>query len=137
MKVVIDASFSAAWFLPDEQSPPAEQILEGAISGRKILCVPSLWDYEMSNLLLMAIRRKRLPAACRTEVLELLASLPIKHRDHPDSLTSERIFDLAQTHSLSAYDAAYLELADRFRCPLITSDAKLQAAAAARTLPTL
>ncbi len=36
----------------------------------------------MSNLVLMAIRRKRLPAACRTEVLEL--------------------FDLAQTHSLLA-----------------------------------
>ena len=50
MKVVIDASFSAAWFLPDEQSPSAEQILEEAIAGRLVLCVPSLWDYEMSNL---------------------------------------------------------------------------------------
>jgi len=41
-----------------------------------------------------------------------------------------RMMSFATRYSLSAYDAAYLELADRLQCPLLTFDAKLLAAAA-------
>ena len=41
------------------------------------------------------------------------------------------LFDIAQRHALTAYDAAYLALALRLRAPLITFDQKLAEAARA------
>ena len=63
--------------------------------------------------------------------MRLLLDLPII----PDPFERSRDFDvtwrLARTHCLSAYDAAYLELAIRMNLPLITLDQKLRLAAEA------
>jgi len=47
------------------------------------------------------------------------------------------IVDLAMKHDLTAYDAAYLDLALRERLPLATLDRKLAAAARAENVPVL
>jgi predicted nucleic acid-binding protein len=49
----------------------------------------------------------------------------------------EILLALARTHRLTAYDAAYLELALRADAPLATLDRKLAAAARAAGVPLL
>ena len=128
-KVVADASFCGAWILPDESSGAAERLLMRAISGAIELVVPALWHYEMLNLLRSAVRRKRLATAEMDLAVEALERVPMKLEDLPGAPARRRILHLAMQFELSAYDAAYLELADRFKIALQTNDAKLKAAA--------
>ena len=128
-KVVADASFCGAWILPDESSGAAERLLTRAISGAIELVVPALWHYEMLNLLRSAVRRKRLATAEMDLAVEALERVPMTLEDLPGAPARRRILHLAMQFELSAYDAAYLELADRFKITLQTNDTKLKAAA--------
>lgn len=125
---VVDASYAAAWVLPDEKSGEAESALKQALEGQITLAAPDLWHYEMCNLLVMACRRGRIVADQIQEGSALLGELPIEFYDHHEALSRRRILIFADRFGLSAYDAAYLELADRLQCPLLTHDAKLEAA---------
>jgi predicted nucleic acid-binding protein len=89
-----------------------------------------LWYYEVGNGLLMAYRRKRITFDQIDGFLTRLKALPI---DAAQQLATEllELPALAQKHSLTNYDAAYLALAMRFRLPLATTDADLLRAAAA------
>jgi predicted nucleic acid-binding protein len=93
------------------------------------LVVPALWHYEMLNLLRSAVRRKRLAAEDLDLAVETLECVPISMEDLPGAPARRRILHLAAQFELSAYDAAYLELADRFKIALLTNDAMLKAAA--------
>ena len=128
-QVVADASYCAAWILSDESSVPAERLLTQAMLGAIELVVPALWHYEMLNLLRSAVRRKRLSADDMDLAVEALECVPMKLEDLPGPPARRRILHLAMQFELSAYDAAYLELADRFKIALRTNDAKLKAAA--------
>ena len=124
MECVLDCSLALAWALPDERSARAEKLLT-QISRQSILLVPALWWYEVSNALTMAQRRHRLAEADSKRVMELYGALPI-HTDVDLSLdTVWRLQTLAQQLSLSAYDAAYLELAQRKGVGLATLDRRL------------
>lgn len=133
--VVADASLSAAWFLKDECSAEAEKVLETLLAGKLIIWIPSLWFYEMSNLLLNAQRAHRMEASGVETALGLFDSLPLK-QDSPDALGCRRIYRFASELHLSAYDATYLELADRLQIPLLSFDRKLVAACHSRGLKT-
>lgn len=84
---------------------------------------------EMANVLIMAERHGRMDAEHAERVLASLLALPIhlEHRE-PQAL-APAILRTARAHRLSAYDAAYLELAMRAGLPLATNDASLRAAA--------
>jgi predicted nucleic acid-binding protein len=112
MDWVIDSSIALAWALPDETSKEAERFLS-RLSIKGILWVPALWWYEMANALLMAQRRKRLTEAERIRLMELYRKLPIRTDGMLDSDIMWRFHTLAVEYDLSAYDAAYLELAQR------------------------
>ena len=130
----VDASVSAAWLLPDEATPATEAALLATATHE--LWVPALWLLEMGNLLLSAQRRKRINAAKRLELVTAAAALRIKVDREPVSLIT--IDALAANCTLSAYDAAYLELALRRGLPLATlDDAMLSAMAIAGVAPAL
>ncbi len=128
-QIVADASFCGAWILADESSGEAERLLGRIISGSVQLVVPALWHYEMLNLLRSAVRRKRLAAEDLDLAVETLERVPMTLEDLPGAPARRRILHLASQFDLSAYDAAYLELADRFKVALETNDTKLKAAA--------
>jgi len=128
-QAVADASFCGAWILADEFSGKAEQLLSLIIQGKLELVVPSLWHYEMNNLLRSAHRRRRLSEEDAREALVTLNQIPLTMEDLPEGPARKRILHLALQFDLSSYDAAYLELADRHKIPLHTADAKLNAAA--------
>jgi predicted nucleic acid-binding protein len=128
-QVVADASLCGAWILADEISDRAEQLLSLILKGSVDLVVPSLWHYEMNNLLRSAHRKKRLTEEDARSALEALQHVPLRIEDLPEAPARRRILHLALQFDLSSYDAAYLELADRLKIPLHTADAKLNAAA--------
>lgn len=128
-RIVADASFCGAWILADEVSEKADLLLNQIMAGKAGLVVPGLWHYEMNNMLRSAVRRKRLSREDAGEALEGLACVPVNLEDMPDSIARKRMLHLALQFNLSAYDAAYLELADRLKVPLFSSDAKLLSAA--------
>ena len=132
---VVDASFSASWFLKDEHSPHAEEILERFLKGSLVLWVPSLWFYEITNLLVTACNRFRIHPSAVEESFDLMDALPLK-TDTPDIVAARRSLRLAQHSDLSAYDAAYLELANRLQIPLLTFDKKLVRACQSHHLET-
>jgi len=127
---VLDASFAASWFLPDEASPATNALLDQVAEA----AVPSLFRHEMRNLTLLAHRRGRMSRAKFREVIAELGAAPIRDCGPGDD---DDIVDLALKHDLTAYDAAYLELALRKRFPLATLDRKLAAAARAEHIPVL
>ena len=125
-RIVLDASITSDWLLDDEFDTRAANALtrlrrDGAV-------VPQLWHYEMRNALLAAERRGRLSRNRTVERLDSLRSLPILTDQEADLQVA---FDLAREHSLSFYDALYLELAKRLKAPLATLDSQLAKAAAA------
>ncbi|HYA91355.1 MAG TPA: type II toxin-antitoxin system VapC family toxin [Thermodesulfobacteriota bacterium] len=125
---VVDSSIALAWALPDETSKEADRFLS-RISIRSILWVPALRWYEIANALLMAQRRKRLGEAERMRLMELYRRLPIRTDMALDSDILWRLHTLAIEYNLSAYDAAYLELAQRRGLGLATVDRTLRFAA--------
>jgi predicted nucleic acid-binding protein len=127
---VLDASFAATWFLPDEVSPATNALLDRLAEA----AVPSLFRHEMRNLALLAHRRGRMSRAKLREVVAELETAPIQERA---SGRDNDIVDLALKHDLTAYDAVYLELALRERLPLATLDKKLAAAARAENIALL
>jgi predicted nucleic acid-binding protein len=128
MHWVVDSSIALAWALPDETSKEADRFLS-RISMKSILWVPALWWYEMANALLMAQRRKRLGEVEKIRLMELYGRLPIRTDVALDSDIVWRLHTLAMEHNLSAYDAAYLELAQRRGLGLATVDRPLRVAA--------
>lgn len=121
---VVDASVSAAWFLPDEATARTEAALQATATHN--VWVPALWLLEVGNLLLSAQRRKRITADKRRELAAAASALHI--RVDREAVTISSLDELASRHGLTAYDAAYLELALRRGLPLATQDAALAAA---------
>jgi predicted nucleic acid-binding protein len=124
--IVIDASATLAWCFPDDASDYAEAVLV-ALEGRTVL-VPAIWSLEITNALLVGERRKRIRQPEVRQFVELLKSLRIVEDGQPFADTMSNVLPLAREHDLSAYDAAYLDLAIRHRAPLATLGAALQKA---------
>ena len=74
-------------------------------------------------------RRKRSTQAQATKWLRLLSALPIAVDAKTPGAAFNEVLSLARSHGLTAYDAAYLELAIRLGLPLATLDDALKRAA--------
>jgi len=125
---VIDASVMASWFLPNEDSGKYEDLIN-SIDKLKIH-VPSIFEHEFMNILLNALKRRRLDNATAQEILEIISHYPIIIESSTAVLMEKiDVFSIAKAHDLTAYDAAYLELAVRLNVPLMTYDKSLSEAA--------
>jgi predicted nucleic acid-binding protein len=135
MRFVIDASFIASLLLPDEAAEKSAAQLkrmqgDGAVA-------PTLWQLEVANMLMSAQRRKRIDTSQFVRILEAVDSLPVTPQPALSPRQRGELFNLARTHELTAYDAAYLELALRLNLPLATVDDRLMRAARAEGAKTL
>lgn len=128
MTLVPDASAVASSLFADEQSSRADEVLLGLRGGSAV--VPAYWPFEVANLLLVGLRRGRVSEADVAEAIETLRLLPILVDRASAVHTMMATVRLAQTHSLGAYDAGYLELAVRCGGTLASKDRALVQAAA-------
>ena len=128
MPLVVDASVALAWALPDESSAYADAVL--AVVERDGLRVPELWAREVANGLAVAYMRKRITSADERAFLAALSVLRIDVEETPSALTVVRDGTAAaMRYGLTAYDAAYLDLASREKLTLATLDTAMLKAA--------
>jgi predicted nucleic acid-binding protein len=125
---VADSSVGIGWIHPSQSSELTRRLLEEAKNGA-VIYVPALWHLEIANALLVAVRRKLITEGQRAVGLTLLSQLRVIIDDETNRLAFSIVSELAARHSLSVYDAAYLELARRKSVPLATRDEPLKAAA--------
>jgi len=131
--LVLDASLALQWFLVDEADRKYSLSVLSSLSEKQAV-VPLLWFYEVGNGLLMAYRRKRIAQDQIDGFLTRLKNLPIQVAPQAPMDVLD-LPALAQTHSLTNYDAACLSLALRLGLPLATTDAALRRAATAAAVP--
>jgi predicted nucleic acid-binding protein len=125
---VADASIAIAWVHPAQATAQTVAMLD-AIAGGATLEVPALWSLEVANALIVLQRRRKLTEDERQDALGWLRRLPIRFDHEAAELAFSRLSELASAHALSAYDAAYLELAQRRRLLLGCKDGSLLKAA--------
>jgi predicted nucleic acid-binding protein len=127
---VLDCYATLPWVFGDEASPAADALLDRLVQGERAW-VPALWHLELGNVLLGAKRRGRIDQAGIEGFLSRLVVYDIAVDDQTMERAWQKTLDLALQHSLSTYNAAYLELALRRGLPLASLDRELIAAARA------
>jgi len=129
MSLVLDSSVTLAWIYSDETTEPIRAVFNAVADHGAV--VPSLWRLEVANSLTGAMRRGRIEAEFRRAALADLAFLDITVDAYTDSNAWTTTLELADRFRLTAYDAAYVELAGRHGLPLATLDEEMRAAGAA------
>lgn len=124
MTFVVDASIVIAWCFADEVSPVADAVLDKLERERAI--APAHWPLEVANALHTAERRGRLEPSDLPRLGGLLGALPVDVAPVELSTALHGALEAARTHDLTAYDAAYLELAAVRGLPLATIDDRLR-----------
>ncbi len=109
--IVVDASVALAWCFPDEASEYANAVLTG-LAGYEVWG-PAVWPLEVANAIAVGERRKRITQPEVRRFFELVEALTVQQDSLPLSASVSNILPLAQAYGLSAYDAAYLEVAIR------------------------
>ena len=130
--IVLDASIVIAWAYREEGERLDALIrLVSAESAH----VPAHWVLEVTNTLLYGERSGRIASRQRREITDRMRALPIRQDQETFLRGWQETTALAETHSLTAYDAAYLELAIRLELPLATLGQDLARAARKAGVP--
>jgi len=116
--IVVDASAILEVLLG---TPDADRVAGRLFTPGKTLHAPHLLDLEVAQVLRRYALAGDLEATRGVEALEDLADLPLTR--YPHDLLLPRIWELRR--NLTAYDAAYVALAEALAAPLVTRDAAL------------
>jgi predicted nucleic acid-binding protein len=119
--IVLDASAAIDWLL---QTPVGQRIEQRIYARQDTLHSVHLLDLEFVQVLRRLVREGTLTPRRAVEAIEDMAALRIAR--YPPVLLLQRIWRLRQ--NLSAYDAAYVALAEELQAPLITRDRRIAAA---------
>jgi predicted nucleic acid-binding protein len=121
--IVLDASVALSWCFKNEATPTGDRILERLAEDAAF--VPAIWHLEIANVLALSERRGRITPARSSEFIALLETLDVVVDDETPPRAFGRVLDLARGERLTAYAAAYLELAMRLGAPLASKDGDL------------
>ena len=119
--IVLDASVVIEVLL---QTDDGIAIADRLLAAEDTLHAPHLIDVEVSQVLRRFVSRGELPAGRAQQALEVLSVFPLARYGHEPLL--DRIWALRE--NLTAYDAAYVALADGLRATLVTRDRRLAGA---------
>jgi len=119
--VIVDASVILAAFFPDEEQTEAQALIRDHVIGRLQLVAPNLLLYEVTNAVVQARRRGRISDEQAEDILSSFEGLGIALRP----VTWQQMLPVALRFDRSAYDAAYLALAEATDQPLVTGDSRM------------
>ena len=121
---VVDCSVAMAWLFHDEGTPKTSVLLNRLSSETAL--VPAWWFIEITNVLAMAERKRRITPAQSDAFIADLSKLAIERDDEAPNRAFTHLLALCRTHRLTSYDAIYLDLAIRRNLPLGTLDNDLR-----------
>ena len=136
MIYILDASFTGSQIIPDEKNPQADKMFDEIKNADERYAPHLLW-YEIANIFMNLIRRRRYAYNEVIQFFPVLTALDITADFASGINYSEKLLRLCTEFSLSSYDAAYLELAERKNAALCTLDEGLWAAAKKRGVAVL
>jgi predicted nucleic acid-binding protein len=136
MSFVLDASVALLWLVP-ETNPAGVNFASATLKALKEsqAIVPSLLALEAANVVAKVESRGLVTEADSQRFIALLRRLNIVTDTATAAHALGDTLNLARRYKLSAYDAAYLELALRAGLPLATLDANLVKAATRAGVP--
>jgi predicted nucleic acid-binding protein len=119
--IVLDASAAVDWLL---QTPAGQRIEQRIYARNDTLHTVYLLDVEFAQVLRRLVREGTLARKRAEEAMEDLIAVRVTR--YAPVLLLDRIWQLRQ--NLTAYDAAYVALAEELEAPLITRDQRIAAA---------
>jgi predicted nucleic acid-binding protein len=119
--IVLDASAAVDWLL---QTSAGQSIEKRIYSHNETLHVPDLLGLEVTQVLRRLALQRVVPVIRADEAVRDLLDLRITR--YPHFVLLPRIWQLR--HNLSAYDAAYIVLAEKLGAALVTREARLASA---------
>ena len=119
--IVLDASAVVELLLGGER---AEKVLPWFEQAEGRIHAPGLLDVEVTQAFRRLVGAAALDARRGRAAVEILQELPVSR--HPETLLLPRVWMLR--HALTAYDAAYVALAEALGCTLVTFDGRLAGA---------
>lgn len=117
--IVLDASALLELLLVTKKGC---EVAERITPPEETLHAPHLIDLEVTQVLRRYVARGHLDEVRADQTLSDLQDLDLNR--YPHDVLLNRIWELR--HNASAYDAAYLALAETLGAPLLTSDARLR-----------
>ncbi len=120
---VLDCSVTMAWCFEDETSAYTDAVLDSLSSKSAI--VPVIWPLEVTNVLLMAVKHKRISKIKAAGFFDRINDLPIKLANNKPLSAMMSIFELGHERKMTSYDASYLDLAIAHNLPIATMDSHL------------
>jgi predicted nucleic acid-binding protein len=124
MPVVIDANLIVVIMANDPRASVVEAQLQTWLNQGVGLHAPQLLPYEVANGMTRVISSGALPAERLTAEWELISRLPVTY--HPMDILGPRVIQIAlRLQRSSAYDAAYIVMAQELAAELWTLDGPL------------
>lgn len=109
-QIVIDASVALKWRLRDEEATSqADMLLDDFLAGKLDFLTPTLFDYEITNALKVAVTMGRLTEVEAIATITGFQNYDIERYDF--RAIQSLAFRLACQHQRSVYDGAYLAFA--------------------------
>lgn len=121
-KYIVDASFVLSFLLPDEKHEDVDQVFNQYKAGIIDLWSSLLLPFEVVNGLKLAVARDRINTKYAKERMKEFLDYGI----NMIPVEFFNVFDLAQKHNLTVYDAVYYFLAKQEKTQLLTKDEALQ-----------
>lgn len=120
--IVLDASAAIDWLL---QTVAGQKIEYRIYSKNESLHCPHLMDLEIAQVLRRLVRESMISAHRAQEAIQDLLDMRITR--YPHFLFLPKVWQIR--HNFSAYDAAYIVLAEQLSATLVTRDARLASGA--------
>ena len=125
--IVADASAILELLLRTDAGSVVEERL---LRRGETIHAPSLVDVEVAHVLRRYVSRGAMTAKRARVAIDVLVAFPMERYTHEPLLP--RMWELRD--NLTAYDAAYVALAEGLRAPLLTCDARLAGAPRIRAI---
>jgi len=125
--IVLDASAVLELLLITDKG---RSVAERIAPREESLHAPHLIDLEVAQVLRRYVTRGQIGEQRAREALDDFRDLDLSR--YPHDVLLDRIWELR--HNASAYDAAYLSLAETLEAPLLTTDARLARVADTRAV---
>lgn len=127
MEYIVDASVLVAVLMNEPEKRSIVELTEGSD-----LIAPGCVPWEIGNALSAMLRRDRISADVARSLFETFEGIPLRYV----SVEFGNVLRLCRDHGLYAYDAYYLDCAQRHYTPILSLDKRLRQVAVALRIPT-